>query len=168
MPDPPVQYRQAECSSAPSLPMLNICDLPTELLSDLLSLALENHPTPSDVLRVNAQFYSIGQLILHSHLRFRHRYQIADFAAGKSSLACPPRALIIEISAGTTASSAGAAFSVFRYLIPLLRRCGAQSTETSGSGQAVQLPLNHFELFLNTHVRDLDLRYVYDALSLAK
>ena len=148
--------------------MLTISDFPNELLTELLTFALASHPISSNILRVNSRFCTIGQLILHTHIRFRHLSQVAEFAGGISPLACPPRSLTVEIPAGTGASSTDAVFSVFRYLIPVLRRCGAQSAETSPTGQLVQLPLNLLELDLNTHVRDLHLRYVYDALSLTK
>jgi len=149
------------------VPMLTFSDFPTELLVDLLSLALEAHPTPSDLLRVNTRFHNIGQIILHSHLRFHHLRQVAEFASGTIPLACSPRTLTIDIY-GATILSTDATFSVFRYLIPVLRRCGAEPAETSETGQAVQLPLNRLELYLNTHSRDPQLRFVYDALRLTK
>ncbi|TCD68665.1 hypothetical protein EIP91_010187 [Steccherinum ochraceum] len=147
---------------------MNICDLPPEVLSELLTFALHRHPIPSDVFRINTQFYTIGERILHSHLRFRRIDQIVEFAAGHGSLACSPLTLSIEISAGYGSAPMGTmyAFSVFRYLIPALRRCGAEQAERSPTGEVIQLPLNLLKLHLNTHVQDLDLRSVYDALIL--
>lgn len=166
----PWQLAIHSTTTTSALTMLTLDQLPLELLTHLLEHALQDNAFPTNVLCVNFQFFTIGQRMLHSHLRFRHLSQIAEFAAGTSPLTRKPHGFTVEISAGTGASSTDAAFSrsVFRYLIPVLRRCGAEPAENSPTGKPMQLPLDILELYLNTHVRDLHLRYVYDALSLTK
>ncbi|KAH8101761.1 hypothetical protein BXZ70DRAFT_1017673 [Cristinia sonorae] len=159
--------------------MANISSLPPELIAAILGPALSVHPNPSRILRVSSLFHTIGYPILYSHLYFRHIPQIIRFAYRSAPPACPPRTITVNFSGTSSARLAPVTNrenaqalgtmlgfeSMFRFLAVVFELCGAQSAE--GSGRAAQVELEALELRVNTHARDLNMRYVYEALSLA-
>ena len=56
-------------------------DLPVELLSRIVKLAVLSHPIPSSVLSVRSTWKSIGQPFLERHLEFRRPSQLDSFSA---------------------------------------------------------------------------------------
>lgn len=129
--------------------------LPTELIVNILALALEDSPIPSSILCVSSTFLAVSQPLLHSHLRFRSSRQLNLFSAGRWPLVCPTRYITIILP------GASAHPSVFDTLGRALGRC----KQYMGDGQ---VPLDVLRLQLNSHTRDPNLVLVREALSMAK
>ncbi|KZT01346.1 uncharacterized protein LAESUDRAFT_486351 [Laetiporus sulphureus 93-53] len=143
--------------------------VPVELLLDILSLALQGHPRPTDVLCVDKSFAELGQRILHSDLRFRTVRQLIRFSEERAVLACPPKTLTISLSGGA------ASFDVFLHLAVALRRCRMTLTmleqqegpHDQTAQQQTQVPLDLLSLCLHSHTRNPSLEHIYEALSMA-
>ena len=60
--------------------MSSFSDLPTELTTGILAIAILQHPIPSCILVVNRYFNDIGQFIIYTSLRFKSESQIVKFA----------------------------------------------------------------------------------------
>ena len=135
--------------------------LPPELLSDILTFALDAHPKPGDVLCVHSSIYSLGGHVLYSRLRFTSVRQLWSFSQGNSTLPCAPRVIAVELP------GAGKNFDVFRSLRGVLDRC-IRRAETSAEQPATRLPLELLSLRLNSHTVDPNLEEIYHALMLAK
>jgi hypothetical protein len=134
---------------------MSLSDLPMELISDILALALEESPTPSSILRVNTRFLAVSQQLLYSHLRFRSSRQLGLFSSGREPLCCVPRYFTIILP------GAGANPKVFENLSGALYRCKHFADDE-------QLSLEVLRLQLNSHTRDTNLALVREALSMAK
>ncbi|KAI0922983.1 hypothetical protein AcW1_002512 [Taiwanofungus camphoratus] len=135
--------------------------IPVELLSEILFLALHEHPCPSHVLRVDKSFLQFGQRILHSQLHFRTIRQLVLFLDQVAPLACPPKSITIDLAGGA------ADFDVFFHLAVAMRRCRC-NVVGSCSEQPVQapLPIELLSLRLHSHARSQKLEYIYEALKL--
>jgi len=148
------------CSAAMAISLISI---PIELVIEILSLALHEHPRPSDIFCVNRSFLALGQPILHSHLRFRTIRQLTLFAQQEENahLACSPRTLTVKLPGGT------ATYDVFSHLAAALRLCRNSGGRAEGDHSA-QVALDLLSLCLHSHARNPNLRNIYDALTLAK
>lgn len=60
--------------------MSSFSDLPTELATDILAIAIPQHPVPGSILAVNRCFNDIGQFIIYTSLRFKSESQLVKFA----------------------------------------------------------------------------------------
>ncbi|KAH9941529.1 hypothetical protein B0H21DRAFT_752328 [Amylocystis lapponica] len=139
-----------------------ICDLPVELLLEILSLALDKHSSPTDVLCVNKAFAQLSQRILHAELHFQSIRQLILFGEQTTELACAPKTVSVTLAGGT------ANFNVFLHLAAALRRCGGKPIATDrGAEQTAQVSLEQLTLCLHSHTRNPNLQYIYEALSLA-
>lgn len=147
----------------------SLLGLPAELFIDILTYALYNHPTPSDVLCLAQSFYTVGLRILHADLRLRTVRQLAQFSAPQESpevrLACAPKTLSLSLPGGTATSD------VFLLLAKALRRCSAALNELSADeGHRhgdTRVPLDVLRLCLHSHMR-IDVQHIYDALILVE
>lgn len=139
----------------PQIPM-TLYALPTELITDIISLALEESQIPSWILAVDSRFFAIAQPLLHSHLQFRSSHQLGLFSKGLRPLACLPSRLTLVLPGGM------ASLKVFENLHDALSRCNRQQDASE------QVALNVLRLQLNSHIRDPNIAHIEKSLSLAK
>ncbi|KAL6306914.1 hypothetical protein BKA93DRAFT_125469 [Sparassis latifolia] len=139
---------------------MSLFRIPVELLLEILTLALDEHLCPTDVLRVNHTISELGQHILHSNLHFRSIGQLTVFARETTPLVCPPKSLVITLAGGS------ASFDVFLHLADALLRC-KQSIDDEERKQDKPVPLDLLSLCLHSHTRNPHQKYIYDALTLA-
>ena len=161
-----------------------LSDLPPELVQEIVAFALDDHPLPSNILRVTRSFFQFGQSLLHTHLHFRSADQLSLFARGRTPLSCAPRSLTISFAGGS------ANFLVFQYLADALRRCGRSSRSSYPSSEHSlkgslehachnrlknnlhvdegQVSLDVLSLCLHSHTSNPYLSYIHEALSLAR
>lgn len=138
-------------------------DLPFELFAEILSYAIQANPRPNDVLAVNSAFYDVGVAFLYTRLHFRSVHQLSLFVSSTSPLPVAPRHIELTLPGGT------AAFSVFRNLEQVFRRCdNVEDKKTSTAGLSHPLALESLSLCLNSHSSNPYLHYVYKALKLVK
>ncbi|KAI0088307.1 hypothetical protein BDY19DRAFT_1008582 [Irpex rosettiformis] len=152
--------------------------LPVELLQKILTLAIELHPCPSQILCVNSTFCDIGSYILYTRLNFNTIRQLSQFAWHKEGvIPYQPRELRISLA------GEAAAYNVFLYLGGVLRKCLADRTcsgnfistttatavvnNTHEETSLSSLPLDMLSLRLNSHVNNPNLHDIYEALILA-
>ncbi|KAI0634001.1 hypothetical protein C8Q77DRAFT_1055648 [Trametes polyzona] len=157
---------------------MSLAYVPVELLRLILVFALDDHPAPSNVLRVSRVFHELGQPVLHARLRFHSIQQLIRFSEDISPLACAPKSLSVSLAGGT------ADFEVFKHLAAALGRCrrtlvrmrsdrarGRAGHENGpperAEGEITQVPLELLSLRLHSHTNNPHLGYVYEALSLA-
>jgi hypothetical protein len=143
--------------------MQTVSCLPTELVSDILALALSQHPIPSAILRVNKLFFHICEPILYSNIHFTSTHNLSRFVQQRTRRppigAFPsPRTLSIALAGGI------ADFYVFGHLRDVLRCFSTWSDHHHDQ----QVSLDALSLCLNSHLRNPKLDLVYQALSLAK
>lgn len=149
----------------------SLLDLPAELFIEILTSALYNHSTPSDVLRVSHAFCTVGLRILHAHLRFRTVRQLAQFSAPLDPespgvtvrLACAPKTLSLSLPGGTASTD------VFSLLATALHRCRIALNDPSAEGghYDARVPLDVLRLCLHSH-RRIDVQHIYNALIIAE
>lgn len=60
--------------------MSSFSQLPTELTTDILAVAIPQHPNPGYILAVNRSFNDIGQFIIYTSLTFKSESQLVKFA----------------------------------------------------------------------------------------
>ncbi|OBZ66455.1 Double-strand break repair protein MRE11 [Grifola frondosa] len=133
--------------------------VPTELLLQIIALALHEHPCPSDVLRVNKLFMQIGLPILHTHLHFTAITQLSLFSQRTDRLACSPKSLSITLPGGP------ADFEVFRHLTDALRSC--KSSRSTSKSSDTPVPLDLLSLRLSLQPGNSHLHHIYEAMTLA-
>ena len=135
--------------------------LPIELISDILALALSQHPNPSDILRVNKHFLDICEPILYAHLHFTSTHKLSQFVQRWNRLsitACSfPRTLSVSLAGGAVD------LHFFYRLRNVLRTCSSWNRN-----HGLQVSLDVLSLCLHSHSRDPHLELIYEALSLAK
>lgn len=167
---------------------MTLTSLPTELIEEILTRAIELHPHPAQILCTHSVFNEIGSYILYSHLHFNSIGQLSAFVSNKKdAIPHQPRELIVNLAGGTTA------YTAFQYLGDVLKKCLADSKRAGNSGfcsastdlsrasaantcdghtpasaSASALPLDLLSLRLNSHVNNPNLHDIYDALILAK
>ncbi|CAL1709300.1 unnamed protein product [Somion occarium] len=115
----------------------------------ILELAIcdNSHGRPSDILRVNSTFRTIGEQVLYKNLKFYSSHQLQLFSEGKSPVKRNPRTLLVQLSGGSTD------FDVFIHLAGVLRRCGARLPCPTSFDEGYQIPLERFSLCLHSHAR---------------
>jgi hypothetical protein len=59
--------------------MSSFSDLPIELTTSILAVAIPQHPNPGWILAVNRYFNDIGQFIIYTSLSFKSESQLAGF-----------------------------------------------------------------------------------------
>lgn len=59
--------------------MSSFSDLPTELTTSILAVAIQQHPNPGWILAVNRCFHDIGQFLIYTSLSFKSESQLVGF-----------------------------------------------------------------------------------------
>ncbi|CCM05415.1 uncharacterized protein FIBRA_07632 [Fibroporia radiculosa] len=72
--------------------------VPIELLLEILSLALDQHPCPSNILSVDKSFAALGGRVLYSHLHFRTVRQLILFSEQTARPACLPKSIVLALA----------------------------------------------------------------------
>lgn len=151
------------------LTVMRLSALPVELLEEIIVYALEDHPSPTDILCVDRTFLHLGLPCLLVRLRFRSLRQLVRFSECTSPLPCSPRRIEITFAGGSTT------FEVFKHLESVLRRClravRAGRNKRGHVGDAAditQVPLELLSFRLHSHTSNPYLCYIEDALSLVK
>lgn len=138
---------------------MSLYNLPTELITDILSLVLEESPIPSNILRVSSTFLAIAQPLLHTHLRFSSSRSLNLFAlsSGIRPLACPPNRFTLVLPGGV------GYLKLFANLHDAFLRCRRDRDKETG-----QVALDVLRLQLNSHTTDPNPELVGNSLSLAR
>lgn len=128
--------------------------LPTELISHILSYALET----TSILLISKLFLSILQPLLHANLQFSSSDQLHQFAhnSGRGDLACPPRRFSLVLPGGVKHSD------VWINLHDAFLRCMPRDSEQL----QIPLDLEVLRLQMNTHTHDPNHKQIHSALSL--
>lgn len=166
--------------------------IPYELLCHILREAIDVHPTPNAIPRVNSLWHDISLPLLHSNIKLLSYERLRLFSAfegdgvdcshsmNTSRLLCySPRGRNVEIKLPGGTPSAG----VWKMIMAALRRCQQQQhptlnddgnqeerTEDSELGypSCSYKGVRSLKLCMNSHVSDPDLHLIVPALSQIK
>ena len=73
-------------------------ELPSELVSDILAYAIQDHPRPNDILSVNSAFHDIGARLLYGRLCFRTIRQLSAFGELTTRVPYTPRHIELTLA----------------------------------------------------------------------
>lgn len=95
--------------------MMTLLDLPTELLTRVLGIAIAVHPIPAHVLVLNKFIYDTASPILYKHLYFPSMFSMMRFPSviWGSDTMWKPRTITVELAGGEVGKGA------FRQLLRL-------------------------------------------------
>lgn len=141
--------------------------LPTELLDQVLSLAIRKHDRPIDILLAHSTFYAIGLRELHQYLSFCTVKRLQRFSKQPPKLSYHPRAIDIQLAGGVHEPD----------LILLIRdilvsRCRFQSARRllreEADDTTISTSVRHLNLCFNSHNGDPNISKLRDVFSVVK
>ncbi|KAF8635739.1 hypothetical protein AX15_000355 [Amanita polypyramis BW_CC] len=134
-------------------------NLPSELISDILSVALVLHPRPVSILLASSQFYHLSVRQLYDKLHFKSHRQIGRFlrtyGRQPSRIPFPPHEIELDVDNDATVN-------VFSYLRDLFFSCSlANDAEVDERGKLV---VELLRLRLHSLSQGLNPGTIYDTL----
>ena len=140
--------------------------LPTELLDQVLSLAIRKHDRPVDLLLVNSTFHAIGLRELHQYLSFCTVKRLERFSKQPPKLLYPPRAIDIQLAGGIHEPDL---ILLIRDIFSRCRSQGPRHGRKLLQGETdegtVSTSIRHLNLCFNSHNGDPNISKLRDVFS---